>query len=112
MLQAAATADAEVDARRRRPLLRRRHDLRQLRDKALAARVERHGLDRLTRQAEGHEVAPAAVLGNAVPARSDLLDIEGDAGFVAHPSQLLAGRISPTSRPTTLRTGGCRMCSR
>jgi hypothetical protein len=40
------------------------------------------------------------MFGDAIAARADLPDVE------SHPSQLFAGRISPTSRPTTFFTGG------
>jgi hypothetical protein len=100
MLQGAAAADLEVRAGRRLAMTRRREDFHKIGRDALAALVARLGLDRLARQCEGNEIAPPLMLGDAIAAGADLLDFE------SHPSQLLAGRISPTSRPTTFFTGG------
>src|SRR5262245_57427586 len=97
-----------MGTRRRLALRRRRQNLDQLRGDRVASLASCRGLDRLSRQGIGDEVAMLLVLGDSVAARSDLFDVQRDALILGHPSQLLAGRISPTSKPATLRTGGCR----
>src|SRR5580704_13557193 len=112
MLQGAAAADLEVGAGRRLAMARRRQHLHQIGGDPLASFVTRFGLDRLARQREGHEVAPSVEFGDPIAACTDLADVEPDAHIVAQPSQLLAGCISPTSKPTTFLTGGWTISSR
>ena len=111
VLQGAAAAHAEMRAGRLLAMARRREHLDQLGGDALAALVDRFGLDHFARQGEGHEVALAVLLGDAVASRAHLEDVERQR-HGSYPSQLLAGRSSPTSRPTTFLTGGCSSSSR
>ena len=92
-------------------MARRRQYLDQFGSDAFAALAERLSLDGLAGQREGNEVALAVLLGHAVAARAHFEDIERDGHARCYPSQLLAGRISPTSRPTTFLTGGCSSSS-
>src|SRR5262249_7786597 len=110
MLQGAAAADLEVRAGRCFAMTRWRHHLDEIGRHALAALRARLGYDRFAGQGKGYEVAPALVLGDAVAERADFQDVERDAHIP--PSQLFAGRISPTSRPTTFLTGGLTSASR
>src|SRR5262245_18954145 len=113
VLQGAAAADLEMRAGRRLAIARRRQHLHELGGDALAAPLPGLGLDGLARQGERHEITLAALLGDPVAAPTDLQDVELQTYlYSSPPSQLLAGCISPTSRPTTLRTGGCRISSR
>ena len=87
-------------------MARWRQDFDEIGCDSLAALVAWRGLDRLAGQREGHEIAPPLMVGDAIAAGADLQDVE------SHPSQLFAGRISPTSRPITFFTGGCMISSR
>src|SRR5690606_8913563 len=65
VLQRAAATGAEMRTGRRFAMTRRRQHFQQLARDAVATLVERLGLDRLGRQAVGHEVALAFEIGDA-----------------------------------------------
>ena len=92
-------------------MTRRRQNLDQFGRNAFTAIAQRLSHNGLTGQREGHEVALTVLLGHAVAARAHFEDIERDGHARCYPSQLLAGRISPTSRPTTFLIGGCSSSS-
>ena len=82
VLQGAATADLEVRARRRFAMARRRQHFDKVGGDPLAPPrsmlAARLGLDPFAWQGKRHEVAPALVLGDAVPAGTDVQDVERD----------------------------------